>query len=215
VTRPRAGGGRAGGLRAARTDLRRVLDRRRGLLAGGLVAAAAATALGVVVPEEPPLTSVVAAARDLPAGAALGEADVTSVALPAAAVPTGAVLSGADVTGRVLAGPVRTGEALTDVRLLGSGLLPDGDRVAVPVRVAEPALPQLLQAGDRVDVLAASLQGEDTARAVVTDVAVLAVPPAAETADGTLLVVATSPASAARLAAAAVTSRLSVVVRGR
>jgi pilus assembly protein CpaB len=87
--------------------------------------------------------------------------------------------------------------------------------VAVPVRVAEPALPLLLQAGDRVDVLATSLQGEDTARAVVSDVSVLAVPGVGDTVDGALLVVAATPAAAARLAAAAVTSRLSVVVRPR
>ena len=60
-----------------------------------------------------------------------------------------------DAVGRVLAGPVRSGEALTDVRLVGSSLLTRGGRlVAAPVRLADPATAGLLHAGDRVDVLA-------------------------------------------------------------
>jgi pilus assembly protein CpaB len=206
---------RRGSRRPRSADLLRAVDRRRGLLAGGLVAAAVAVGLSAVAPEPEPQAVVVAAARDLPAGAELGDDDLRAVSLPLAAVPAGAQRRADDVAGRVLAGPVRSGEALTDVRLLGAGLVPAGERVAVPVRVAEPALPLLLQAGDRVDVLATSLQGEDAARAVVSDVAVLAVPGTGDTADGALLVVAATPAAAARLAAAAVTSRLSVVVRPR
>ena len=198
-----------------RAELLRALDRRRGLLAGGLAAASVATGLGVLAPEPAPTTVVIGAARDLPAGTALVEADLRRLRLPDETLPDGALTAVADVAGRVLAGPVRAGEALTDVRLLGAALVPDGERVAVPVRVAEPALPQLVQAGDRVDVLAASPDGAQTARAVVSDVAVLAVPPADQTAEGALLVVAASPGAAARLAAAAVTDRLSVVVRGR
>jgi pilus assembly protein CpaB len=206
---------RPGLRRPTTTDLLRAVDRRRGLLAGGLVAAAVATGLSAVTPESEPVASVVAATRDLPAGTRLEDGDLRPLDLPVGAVPTGAVLSTGDAAGRVLAGPVRSGEALTDVRLLGSGLLPEGGGVAVPVRVAEPALPLLLRAGDRVDVLATSLQGEDAAHAVASDVTVLAVPETGDTADGALLVVAATPAAAARLAAAAVTSRLSVVVRPR
>jgi pilus assembly protein CpaB len=208
-------GSRPGPRRPTTTDLLRAVDRHRGLLAGGLVAAAVATGLSAVTPESEPVASVVAATRDLPAGTRLEDGDLRPLDLPVGAVPTGAVLSTGDAAGRVLAGPVRSGEALTDVRLLGSGLLPEGGGVAAPVRVAEPALPLLLRAGDRVDVLATSLQGEDAARPVVSDVTVLAVPETGDTADGALLVVAATPAAAARLAAAAVTSRLSVVVRPR
>ncbi|MFP5218830.1 MAG: Flp pilus assembly protein CpaB [Actinomycetes bacterium] len=196
-------------------QLSRALDRNRGLLAGGLAAASVAVALGVLAPSPPPSVEVVAAARDLPAGSPVDADDVRTVELPAAAAPEHALRSIDDVAGRVLAGPVRAGEALTDVRLLGAGLVPPGGQVAVPVRVAEPALPLLVAAGDRVDVLATALEGADTARAVVTAVSVLAVPAAEETADGALLVVAASPTAAARLAAAAVTSRLSVAVHGR
>ena len=196
-------------------QLSRALDRHRGLVAGGLAAASVAVALGVLAPTPPPTVEVVAAAHDLPAGAQVDADDVRAVELPLAAAPDRALRTVEEVAGRVLAGPVRAGEPLTDVRLLGAGLVPPGGQVAVPVRVAEPALPLLVAAGDRVDVLATSLEGADAARAVVTAVPVLAVPAAEDTADGALLVVAASPAAAARLAAAAVTSRLSVAVHGR
>jgi pilus assembly protein CpaB len=196
-------------------DLRRALHRRRGLVAGGLAAAAVAVGLGVIAPEQAPSAVVMAAARDLPGGAALEPGDLRAVELPVEVVPDGVLRSAEEATGRVLAGRVRSGEPLTDARLLGSSLVPAGGSVAVPVRVAEPALGLLVGVGDRVDVLAAAPDGDGTARAVVSDVPVLAVPTTPDTADGALLVVAAPPSAAATLAAAAVTSRLSVVVRGR
>ncbi|HWG93569.1 MAG TPA: SAF domain-containing protein [Mycobacteriales bacterium] len=196
-------------------DLARTVDRRRGLLAGGLAAASVAAGLQVLAPAAPPVVQVVAAARDLPGGVPLTADDLLLVELPAEAAPAGTAPVVEQLAGRVLAGPVRAGEPLTDVRLLGAGLVPDDGRVAVPVRVVEPALPLLVRAGDRVDVLAAAPEGGDSARAVVSDVAVLAVPDAVDTVEGALLVVAAPPSAAARLAAAAVSSRLSVVVRGR
>lgn len=197
-------------------ELRRAADRRRGLLAGGLTAAAVATGLSAVAPDAAPVVPVLAAARDLTAGTRLAADDVRVVQLPAAAAPSGVLRPGALVVGRVLGGPVRRGETITDVRLLGRGLAAAAGEVAVPVRVAEPALPLLVEAGDRVDVLAASPTGSTPATTVVAGVAVLAVPPVdADRAEGALLVVAVPPAAAARLATAAVTSRLSVVVRPR
>ena len=202
--------------RLDRRAVRRALDRHRALVAGGLAAGAVAAALGVVAPAPPAVVLVVAAVRDLPAGARLAGDDLTTVALPAEVVPAGALRSAGDVAGRVLTGPVRAGEALTDVRVLGAGLLPGGGRVAVPVRVAEAGVPALVQPGDRVDVRAAPVDGTPgPARAVVTDVDVLAVPAGTTSADGALLVVAATPAAAAELASAAVTSRLSVAVRAR
>jgi Flp pilus assembly protein CpaB len=186
------------------------------LLAGGLAAAAVATGLSALAPAPQPALAVLAAARDLPAGARVGADDVRLVDLPTAVAPGGALRAASQATGRVLAGAVRAGEPLTDVRLLGAGLHPADGEVAVPVRVAEPALPLLVETGDRIDVLAAAPQGDDVARTVVADVTVLAVPQdARDGGDGSLLVVEAPPAAAARLAAAAVTSRLSVVVRPR
>jgi hypothetical protein len=72
-----------------------------------------------------------------------------------------------------------------------------------------------------VDILAAAAAGDPTeARLVAAAARVLSVPRAttsglgAATGDGALLLLATTPTTASRLAAAAVTDRLSVVVRG-
>lgn len=200
----------------APAQLLRAAARHRALLAGGLVAASVATGLGAVAPTPEPVEPILAASRDLPAGTALGPDDLTLVQLPSDAVPTGSLRDTQQAIGRLVAGPVRSGEPLTDVRLLGAGLLAAGTDVAVPVRLAEPAIAAVVQAGDRVDVLAASPQGGAVARSVASDVLVLSVPALADdTGEGALVVLAASPSVGSRLAAAAVTDRLSAVVRGR
>jgi pilus assembly protein CpaB len=199
-------------------DLVRAVLRRRGLLAAGLVAAAVATALPRLAPDPLPTTLVLVAARDLPAGAALATDDLASAALPRDLVPSGALAADAEPVGRLVASAVRRGEPLTDVRLVGAGLLTGlaAGLVAVPVRLADPGTAALLRPGDAVDVLAAPTTpdgaGTGTAQVVAARTRVLAVPAAEAQDDGALVVLATSPATAARLAAAAVTSRLSVTV---
>ena len=197
-------------------DVLRVVRRRRGLLAAGLAAGAVATALPQLAPPATPGVVVLAAARDLVAGAALQEADVVRVELPTAALPDGALIE-LPPDGARVAGAVRRGEPLTDVRLLGAALLDPADGlVASAVRVADPAGAALVQAGDRVDVLAASPDGGGAdAPPAARDVLVLSVPAPEPQAEGGLLVLATTPATAARLAASAVSSRLSVVVLPR
>lgn len=204
--------------RRAWEDLLRAAARRRWLLAAGLAAASVATALPSLAPAPAVVTTVLAAARDLAAGSALTPADVADVALPPGAVPDGALTAGAELDGRLLASPVRRGEPLTDVRLVGPGLLAalgDDSLVAVPVRLADPASGALLRPGDRVDVLAASTVADGPSAAAVVAVAapVLTVPPPTVDLEGALVLLATPPSTAARLAAAAVSSRLSVVVR--
>lgn len=196
-------------------DLRRAVRRHRALLAAGLTAGAVASGLSVLAPPPPPTVEVLAAARDLVAGAVVAEEDLTRVALPVAAVPSGALTDSSLALGRLLAGPVRRGEALTDVRVVGSGLLERATlgTVAVPLRLADPAAATLLRAGDRVDVLSAT-ESAPVADVVASGVEVLAVPAAVgDLGEGGLVVVACTPAAAARLAAAAVTGRLSVTVR--
>lgn len=189
--------------------------RRRGLLAAGLAAAAVASGLTALAPAPAPTTTVLTAARDLTAGAVLTADDLVGAPLPTRLVPNGALDDVAAVAGRLVAGPVRRGEPLTDVRLLGAGLLPPGDEVAAPVRLAEPATGALVVAGDRVDVLAAAPEGGRSAEVVATALRVLAVPQLGGSGEGALVVVAASRPAAARLAAAAVTGRLSVLVHGR
>ena len=138
-------------------DLQRLVAARRRLVAACLVGLSVLSALSVLRPAPPPTVAVLAAARDLVPGAALALEDLRTVALPPAAVPSGALRPGAPVLGRVVAGPVRQGEPLTDVRLVGPSLLAAADAagsVAVPVRFADPGAVALLRPGDRIDVLA-------------------------------------------------------------
>lgn len=202
-------------LRAVAATVRR----HRALLAAGLTAAAVATALPVLAPTPAATSRVLAAGRDLPTGATLTAGDLVPLSLPRAAVPDGALTTSAAAVGQVLAGPVRRGEALTDARLLGAALVTGGPGVvAAPVRLADPATAALLHAGDRVDVLAAGTDAAapTSAVAVAAGLQVLAVPAADQPdGDGALVVLAATPATAARLAAAAVRSRLSVTVLSR
>ena len=130
---------------------------RRALITGVLAAAAVAAALDVLAPDPPPIVRVVAAARDLAGGAIVQPSDVRLAGLPPAAVPEGALTDRDGVTGRVLAGPVRRGEPLTDIRFVGSPLLAGFGEgmVAAPVRLADPGIVAVLHSGDLVDILAA------------------------------------------------------------
>ena len=203
-------------------DLSRTVRRHRALLAAGLTAAAVATALPTFAPPPAPTVQVVAAVHDLVPGTPLTAGDLVTVALPAAVAPQGALTVTSAAVGRVVAGPVRRGETLTDVRLLGAALLSSAaGLVAAPVRLADPATTALLHTGDRVDVLAAPTDGAattatTTATTVAGGLSVLAVPTTSSSdADGALVVLACTPIVAARLASAAVHSRLSVTVLGR
>lgn len=196
-------------------ELTRTTRRHRGLLSAGLAAAAVAVALPTLAPTPAPTVRVITAGHDLVPGIPLKPADLMLVPWPRSVAPAGALTSLADAVGRVVAGPVRTGEALTDVRLVGAGLLVRGRHlVATPVRLADQATTGLLHAGDRVDVLAVRTDAPQAiAVTVASGLEVLAVPAAGEAdPDGGLVVLAATPETAAKLAAAAVGSRLSITV---
>ncbi|MEV5747837.1 SAF domain-containing protein [Actinoallomurus sp. NPDC052308] len=193
--------------------MRATLSRHRRLLAAVLAAAAAAFGLAAARPHQRGVP-VLVAAHDLPGGTTLSAADVGIRTLPARTVPDGAVRRAA---GRTLAGPVRRGEPLTDVRLRGGTLLDDAEpgTVATPVRLADASVVRLLHAGDRVDVLAARAEGPLPARTVAAAVPVVAVPrPGPDTDEGALVVLRTGRTQAAAIARAAVDSRLSVTIVG-
>ena len=83
-----------------------------------------------------------------------------------------------DPVGQVLAAPLRSGEPVTDVRLVGPELTAgQPGLVAVPVRLPDPGMVALLDVGDRIDLLATDPQ-EGGASVVATDVPVLAIPAA-------------------------------------
>ena len=204
------------GVRLARADLVRAVARHRALLAGGLAAGAVAASLGVLAPAPATGAFVLRAATDLPAGTPLSADDLVRDQVASAALPSGA-LDGLDqAVGRLLAAPVRRGEVLTDVRMAGAALLGSdrSGRVAVPVRLADAASVALLRAGDRIDVLAASTSGGPAATTVASAAEVLAVPSTgADGGEGALVVLSETPQTAARLAAAALSSRLSFTLR--
>jgi pilus assembly protein CpaB len=163
----------------------------------------------------PATVEVAVTTTDLAPGSVLTAGDVTVARLPAEFVPSGVIGDPGPLVGRVLAGGVRAGEPLTDVRLVGAGLtalLPEG-MVAAPVRLADLAVAGLVRTGDRVDVLATA--PETVAAEVVAAAAlVLAAPSGAPDpevdASAGLLVIAVDPATAARLAAASTAATLTV-----
>jgi pilus assembly protein CpaB len=141
--------------RGQRLPRMRLRVRHRRLMAAALLALATGLAVDAATAPPPAGVPLVVAARDLAAGHALGSTDLTVVRVPREALPDGAT-GAAEVRGAMLAGPVRRGEAITDARLSGPGMLtaaPPGT-LAVPVRVGEPALLDVVQAGHRVMLLA-------------------------------------------------------------
>ncbi|WP_020575947.1 SAF domain-containing protein [Actinopolymorpha alba] len=153
-------------------DLMRAVSWHRRLLAAALAAASVAVGLHLLQPNPAPTVLVLAAARDLPGGAALTRSDVRQVALPRDVVPRGVLRPGDPLATRTLAGPVRAGEPLTDARMLSPSLLahlsegkdtPD-DLVAAPVRIADAETVGMVRVGDRIDVLAAHTGVETASR---------------------------------------------------
>jgi pilus assembly protein CpaB len=192
-----------------------------------LLVAAAVLALR---PDDPPAPAatvgatqhVVVAARDLAAGTELGAADLRIVSMPVGIVPSGSSPRAGGLIGRIAAGAIRRGEALTDARVVGPGLaagLDPGESAAVPVRIADPEAAALVRVGDRVDVLGTPVApdgSQATAGETVTiasAVRVLAVLRSRDPADGVVLVVAIGAAAARTLAGAAGRHRLTVNLR--
>src|SRR3954463_6004577 len=192
----------------------------RRLLAALCAEVAVLAAVKAVTPDPPRTVEVWAAARDLPGGSPLGSHDGRAVALPIGSVPSGALRIDAPVAGRLLAAPMRRGEPLTDVRLLGPSLLtalPEPGLVAVPVKPTYgSAAAALVHPGDVVDVLAFDdpVTGRDAGRpvTVASGVRVVAVPTRTGTSGdgGGLVVLAVDRAQAAALAEGASGARLSL-----
>lgn len=161
-----------------------VKSRRRGgrrsrvirrTLAVVLVLSAAALAVARTSDEQPGVP-MLAVSHDLPVGVALTAADLQLVRLPAA--PAGALTDRAATEGRILSGSMRRGEVLTDARVVpADGPDPGPNRVAVPIRLADPATSALLRPGVHVAVVVVDDGGSP--RRVTGDAIVLAVPGAA------------------------------------
>ena len=158
--------------------VRRAVLRRRRLIAALLAGTGVAAGIHAATGPAPPTVPVLVAARDLPAGAELAADDLATVRFAPGSEPAG---TADDPEGQVLAAPLRAGEPVTDVRLVGPDLtagLPG--RAAVPVRLPDPGMVALLDVGDHIDLLATDPQNGG-ATVVAADVPVLAVPGLADT----------------------------------
>lgn len=191
--------------------LRRAVRRRRRAFAALLTALAVLAALRTVAPPPEPTVPVLVAARDLHSGAVVGVADLAEVAFPSTTAPDGLA---AEIVGRTLASPVRRGEPITDVRLVGPGLTEGyDDLVAVPVRLPDAGSVGLLAVGDRIDLVATD-PGAGESRVVAAGAPVLALPRPDDGGtsgglSGRLVVVGASPTVADSIAGAAVRDFLS------
>lgn len=188
---------------------------RRGLGIAAAVVCLFATLSALTQPGVETAPAVVAA-RELRAGTQLAAADLQLVQLPLTAIPEKALTEVSAALGRTLTGSLTRGSVLTAVSTLSateSGAGP-GEQL-VPFRVPDAAAVSLLQVGDRITVVGASVDG--SAIDVATNVRVAALPVAAGGAwggeSGALVVVAADPQTAARLAAAASQMRLAIVLQ--
>ncbi len=154
----------------------------------------------------------------------MGPDDVEVAARAPDAVPAGALSAVGDALGRHPVGPVRAGEVLTDVRLVG----PEAARAAVgvpdaagvPLRLADPAVAALVRAGALVDVVGgAGVGGGGGAGGgggvvLARGARVLTVLPGEErTASAPLVLVALPGPDAARVAAATVGQEVTLTLR--
>lgn len=163
-------------------------------------------------------TDVVVAARDIGPGTPLTAADVALESRLTATVPDGATTQLATVSDATAAGPVRRGEVLTDVRLVGRRLAEaaagPNSRI-VGVHPSDAALTDLLRAGDVVDVVAAA-SGDPAATAkVVASGAVVVMVSARQQqhTDDRVVLLALPAAAATAVAGAALVQTVTLTLR--
>lgn len=166
-----------------------------------------------------PTVDVLVASRNLAAGNLLAAGDVVARPWPVRLVPDGTLTGGDDPVGRLLAGAIRAGEAVTDVRLLGPGLIDalDPGLRAVPVRLTDAGVGALLRAGDRIDLYAISTgvgASDDESTLVAAYALVLAVPAQQDRAvpEGGIIVVAVPNTTAVTLVDAAYTRSIAATL---
>ncbi len=198
------------------TTRRTLLRRRRplaALCAGAAVLAGLHATAGPAVRTVP----VTVAAHDLGAGAVVRPQDLRTAGFAPGTAPSGLLRAGAAL-GRTTTAPIRAGEPITDVRLLGEPLMTGyPGRVAIPVRIPDPGTVSLLGVGDRVDLWVTDPQGSGDATAVALAAPVVAIPATRRAGfglglSGRLVVLATTTTEAARLSAASVRGYLSLTL---
>ncbi|MGZ9828857.1 SAF domain-containing protein [Tsukamurella ocularis] len=196
---------------ALRPGWARTLTARR-----AAAAALAVLALVVALTSRPngPQAQVLVAARDLGPGGRLAGDDLAVRTVPAELAPQDALTGPGDAVGRSVTGPVGAGEILTSRRVLTdrtAGHIRPGARL-VPVSLQDSATMDLLRAGDIVDVVAQRKDDSPAVLARSATVAVAAAPQATRQQARTAML-AMSESEAHAVAAAALSSPLSVVFR--
>ncbi|CAM3218894.1 SAF domain-containing protein [Tsukamurella hominis] len=196
---------------ALRPGWARTLTARR-----AAAAALAVLALIVAVTSRPsgPQAQVLVAARELGPGGRLTAEDLAVRTVPAELAPQDALTEPDDAVGRSVTGPVGAGEILTGRRVLTdrtAGYIRPGSRL-VPVSLQDAATMDLLRAGDVVDVVAQRKDDSPAVLARSATVAVAAAPQATRQQARTAML-AMSESEAHAVAAAALSSPLSVVFR--
>jgi pilus assembly protein CpaB len=163
-----------------------------------------------------PTAPVLVAAHDLAPGRTLTPDDLRLVSAPAELVPPAALDSVEAATGRVLAGAAATGEPITRARLVGpdnTRLLTSGtDAVAVPVRLADPAVADLLSPGTRVDVVTVDARGT-AGSLLASNAVVVTVRPGEREQTGRLVVIAMPRESATTVASVSLGQPVTVTLR--
>ncbi|MPN40340.1 hypothetical protein SDC9_187876 [bioreactor metagenome] len=158
---------------------------------------------------------------DVTGGRTLTRDQLTTRSVPTDLVPRGAVVAIHLAEGRTPAGPLSAGTILTEAALVGPGLtgLAAG-HVAVPARLADAGIVQVLRVGDAIDVMATDT-GTGEVRRVATRARVATIPAQADggplssgTAQDVLVLLDVTAVEAAEVTRAAATSRLSVVLPG-
>jgi len=154
------------------------------------------------------------ARRDLPSGTVVQEGDLAPSAYSPDTVPADAVDDLERVVGRTLAAPMSRGEVFTETRTVTGGLLRGyPGATAVPLRVTDAAVVDLLRVGDRVSFVVADPDGRSTPTLLLRDVPLVAIPRATRGGlgngtPGRLVVAAVPMDSASDIAARAATSIL-------
>ena len=203
-------------LRAAGRRLRRSVLRRRRLLAALCALIAVWAGLQATAAPPPARVPVTVATHDVGAGSVLRPADLTTARFAPGTAPAGRVR---DPVGRQLAGPLRRGQPVTDTVLLGAGLVRDRpDLVALPVRLPDTAMVELLGVGEAVDVVAVDPAG-GPATTVAHGALVLALPPppadaAADGLPGRLVVLGVRRLDVSAVSSATTTHFLTIVWSG-
>ncbi len=203
---------------------RRILDRlrrrlliHRRLLAALCLGAAVLLTVSALRPPAPKSVALWTAARALPSGSVLTEADLRRTAFAPGSAPPSGLRDRRTALGRTLAIPLGAGEPLTPAKLLGDGLLTGHPgQAAVPVRIPDGEVVGLLRVGDQVDVIASDPRGARPPERIVTDAAVLAVPEPGRGATGPgtpgrLVVLAAPSDTVTRVAEAAASLYLTVI----